>query len=225
MEGEGTGDVVGDLRANRNGRESTLQGLAGCFEGGGADVDGLVEDLRLEAGERAEEDAGLGGGAGAEFGEGEIGREVEEDLVGVDLEQGALGAGEVVLGERGDLLEEAGALLVVEEPRGKRAGRRGEAGAGLVCDFGGDFGRDRRSAFAGSFLKTFPAGFLESGGERGHVDFLRLQVACRRSGLGCGHFILRGADRRTASAWREERSSGRWRGYGSQGSRRSRREG
>jgi hypothetical protein len=34
-------------------------------------------------------------------------------------EEGALGAGEVVLGQRGDLLEEAGAALVVEEPGGR----------------------------------------------------------------------------------------------------------
>ena len=38
---------------------------------------------------------------------------------GVRGEDGTLGAGEVVLGEGGDLLEELGAALVVEEPRGK----------------------------------------------------------------------------------------------------------
>jgi hypothetical protein len=44
-------------------------------------------------------------------------------------EEGALGAGEVVLGEGGDLFEELGAALVVKEPGGEgllRSGR--EAG-------------------------------------------------------------------------------------------------
>ena len=41
------------------------------------------------------------------------------DFVGVGGEEGALGAGEVVLGEVGDLFEEVGAGLVVEEPGGE----------------------------------------------------------------------------------------------------------
>ena len=49
-------------------------------------------------------------------------------------EQGALGAGEVVLGEVGDLLEEVGAALVVEEPGGEGLRRGGEAGEGFVED-------------------------------------------------------------------------------------------
>ena len=51
----------------------------------------------------------------------------------VGREDGALGAGEVVLGEGGDLLEELGPRLVVEEPGGVRfgAGWRGPAGLRL----------------------------------------------------------------------------------------------
>ena len=57
-----------------------------------------------------------------------------EDLVGVGGEEGALGAGEVVLGEGGDLLEEAGAGGVVEEPGGEGFWRGGEAATGLGGD-------------------------------------------------------------------------------------------
>ena len=50
-------------------------------------------------------------------------------------EEGALGAGEVVLGQGGDLFEELGAGLVVEEPRGEGLLRRTEAAAaGLLGD-------------------------------------------------------------------------------------------
>ena len=59
-----------------------------------------------------EEKAWGGRGAGG-------GEELAEDVVGVGGEEGALGAGEVVLGELGDLLEELGAALVVEEPGGR----------------------------------------------------------------------------------------------------------
>ena len=47
-------------------------------------------------------------------------------------EDAALGAGEVVLGELGDLLEEMGAVFVVEEPGGEGFGGGGEADAGFV---------------------------------------------------------------------------------------------
>ncbi len=112
------GDVVGDLGADGDAGDGALEGGAGVVEGGGADVDGLVEDGGLEAGEGAEEEAGLGGGAGAELGEGDGVRlrRGAKMVVGVGGEEDALGAGEVVLGEGGDLLEEAGAGGVVEEP-------------------------------------------------------------------------------------------------------------
>jgi uncharacterized membrane protein YgcG len=48
--------------------------------------------------------------------------------------EGALGAGEVVLGKVGDLLEEVGAALVVEEPGREGLGGRSEAGEGFVQD-------------------------------------------------------------------------------------------
>ena len=79
-----------------------------------------------------EEEAGFGGGAGAELGDGDGGDEFEEDVVGAEGEDVALGAGEVVLGECGDLLEELGAALVVEEPgREGFLGGGGEAGEGF----------------------------------------------------------------------------------------------
>ncbi len=107
----------------------------GGFERGGADVDGLIEDLRLKARGGAEQDAGLGGGAGAELGDRDRWLERAEDLVGVGGEDRALGAGEVVLGECGDLLEEFGAAVVVEEPGWEGLLRHGgEAGEGGMED-------------------------------------------------------------------------------------------
>ena len=127
---DGVGDVVGDLGVDVDAGDGLLQGL-GLFEAGGADVDGLVEDVGLDGGGGAEEDAGLGGGACAELGEGDGSVQVADDVRGVGGEDGAFGAGEVVLGEGGDLLEEAGAGLVVEEPRGEGPGRCGETAAGF----------------------------------------------------------------------------------------------
>ena len=49
-------------------------------------------------------------------------------------EEGSLGTGEVILGEVGDLLEELGAALVVEEPRGEGFWGGGQAGEGFVQD-------------------------------------------------------------------------------------------
>ena len=57
-----------------------------------------------------------------------------DDVIGVGGEDAALGAGEVVLGELSNLLEEMGAGGVVEEPGGEGFRGGGEAGAGLACD-------------------------------------------------------------------------------------------
>src|ERR1039458_2318834 len=65
------GDVVGDLGADGDAGDVAFDGFAGFVEGGGADVDGLVEDVRLLPREGAEEDSGFGGRAGAELGNGE----------------------------------------------------------------------------------------------------------------------------------------------------------
>ena len=140
LEGVGLGDVVGDLGMDEDAGDGGGEVGGGFGECGGADVDGLVEDLGLEAGGGLEEEAGLGGGAGAKFGDGDGGDEFEEDFVGVGGEEGALGAGEVILGECGDLLEELGATLVVEEPGREGLLGGGEAGEGFVED--GLGGRD-----------------------------------------------------------------------------------
>jgi len=42
-----------------NSGDGAFYGLAGLVEGGGADIDGLVENGGLESSERAEEDAGF----------------------------------------------------------------------------------------------------------------------------------------------------------------------
>ena len=73
LDGERVGDVVGDARADGDAWDGALDLRVGFVERGGADVDGLVEDVRLDLGERAQQDAGLAGGAGAELGDGEGG--------------------------------------------------------------------------------------------------------------------------------------------------------
>ena len=60
------GDVVGDLGTDGELGDVGFE-LDGFVEGGGADVDGLVDDFVLEAGGGFEEDAGFGGGAGAQL--------------------------------------------------------------------------------------------------------------------------------------------------------------
>jgi len=133
-DGVALGDVVGDVRLDADAANRSERGVGG-FERGGADVDGLIEDLGLEVRSSAEQDAGLGGGAGAKLGDGDRRLERAEDLIGVSGEDRALGAGEVVLGELGDLLEELGATFVVEEPGREGVLRRGgEAGEGFVED-------------------------------------------------------------------------------------------
>ena len=124
------GNVIGDLGTNGEIGDRSFE----CFgfgEAGGAYVDGLVEEAGLGASGGAEEDAGLGGGACAKLGDGDGAGKKREDFSGVRGEDGALGAGEVVLGEGGDLLEELGAGLVVEEPGGEDFGIGGEASAGF----------------------------------------------------------------------------------------------
>ena len=158
VEGVAFGDVVGNLGLDDDAGNVGGEGGGGFVECRRADVDGAVEDLRLEADGGLEKEAGLGGGAGAELGDGygvlrregraggrAGGGEFEEDVVGMGGEEGALGAGEVVLGEGGDFFEQLGASLVVEEPGREGLLRRGgEAGEGFVenCFVENGGGRD-----------------------------------------------------------------------------------
>ena len=146
-DGVALGYVVGDVRLDAQAGDACERGVGG-FERGGADVDGLLEDLRLEARGGAEKDAGLGGGAGAQLRDGDRRLERAEDLIGAGGEDGALGAGEVVLGESGYLFEELRAEVVVKEPRWEGLLRRGgEAGEGGLEDCvveGGESGGGHR---------------------------------------------------------------------------------
>ena len=86
-------------------------------------IDGLVDDASLLTDGGGEQNSGLGGGACAELDQGEFaGRSLSscrllKNFVGVRGKDATLGAGQVVLGKLGDLLEEMGASLIVEEPR------------------------------------------------------------------------------------------------------------
>ena len=64
LEGVGLGDVVGYLGLDVEAGDVGGEGFGG-FEGGGADVDGLVEELGLKAGGGLEEKTGFAGTAGA----------------------------------------------------------------------------------------------------------------------------------------------------------------
>jgi hypothetical protein len=146
------GDVVGGLRLDVDAGDAGEEGCS-FIERGGADVDGLIQQSGLRGGEGAEENAGLGRGAGTEFGDGDWratiacgacisgGRITEarsmedaDELLRVGREDGALGAGEVVLRQGRDALKEPGADLVVEEPGWKRLlASTGRAAAVTKC--------------------------------------------------------------------------------------------
>jgi len=144
--GERLGGVVGDLWLDGDAGDVGLEVGSRLIEGAWGDIYGLVEDASLPLDRGGEEDAGLGGGACAEFkeGEGVAGSGDVEDLVRMLGEDGAFGAGEVVLGKSGDLLEEVGAAIVVEEPGGEGSRIGEEASSGLggygVADRGLDGG-------------------------------------------------------------------------------------
>ena len=121
-EGDRVGDVIGDLRVDGDPGEGLFEVEAGFFESGRADVDGLVEQAGLGGGGGAEEDTGFGRGACAELDDGDFPADGGEDSGGAGGEDSAFGAGEIVLGELGNLLEEEGAGFVVEEPGGEGFG-------------------------------------------------------------------------------------------------------
>jgi len=160
VEGEAFAGVVGYLDADGDPGDILADVFAGFDEGGGGDVYGLVDDASLLAHGGGEEDAGLGGGARAEFDDGEDGggvvargeRGLGDDFVGVGGEDAALGAGEVVLRKLGDLLEEVGTGFVVEEPWRERFRGRGETCASFCgyCPDGAGGGDEFRS-WAGEF--------------------------------------------------------------------------
>src|SRR6266851_395985 len=147
VEGQTLAGVVGDLNADNNARDVGADVLAGRRERGRGDVDGLVDDASLPADCGGEEDSGLGGGACAQFDQGQglsVSSGLLDDFVSVRGEDAALGAGEVVLGQGRNLLEEVGTGFIVEEPGGEGSGARGEAATG----FGG-------YGFDGACLRRF----------------------------------------------------------------------
>jgi hypothetical protein len=89
-----------------------------------------------------EKNASLGGGSGAKLDEckersgiGATGlRGERDDLIGMGGEEFTFGAGEVILWQCGDLLEETRTRFVVEEPGGECFGERAEARADLRGD-------------------------------------------------------------------------------------------
>src|SRR5262249_45076786 len=87
-------------------------------------------------GERVEQQPRLLGRPRAELHE-RVGGGAHRDITGVPGEDGALGAGRVVLRQAGDLVEQAATLLVVEPLRREDLRRRGEPGTSVGTERGG----------------------------------------------------------------------------------------
>ena len=118
--------VVGDLTSHGDAGDVREDVLTGLGQRGLRDIDGLIDDASLLPHRGGEQNSGLGGGACAKFDESELARgplpagSFAKDLFGMRCEDAAFGARQVVLGKLGDLLEEPGACLVVEEPGRQR---------------------------------------------------------------------------------------------------------
>src|SRR6185503_18402968 len=147
------GDVIEDV-------------LAGAVERRDRDIDRLVDHAPLQPDCRREKNARLGGGARSKLDERKglawLAGGRTDDLIRVGREDGALDAGQVVLGQRGDLLEEMRTCLVVEEPGRKGLLSRGSRG-------------QTRAGFAGYCFRNGVKGFRS--GSRWHVEFLSLSAA------------------------------------------------
>jgi hypothetical protein len=101
-------------------------GGRGVADHGAVDVERDVAPERAGARHGVEQDAGLGGGAGPELDElADAGG--RDDRVGARLEDRALGAGRVVLGQLADPVEQRGAARVVEVLGRQLLGGAGEA--------------------------------------------------------------------------------------------------
>src|SRR5690606_6917503 len=168
------------------------QRVAGGGERGGRDVDRQVGGARARrragAGrdDASEQDAGLAAAAGAELDDRARGTGERGDLVAVRLEDRDLGAREVVLGEPRDLLEQARALVVVEEVRRQPPRRRAQPRGDVrlhVC------GRPRggRAARVGG------------AGARGARARRALLPGCARGGAAVRRAVLSAAIHGTAS--------------------------
>src|SRR5690625_2286656 len=90
------------------------------------DVDGHETAQAAVTAHGVQEQSGLDPGSGAEFDKG-LGVGRLGDLVGVEFEDGAFGAGRVVLGQLGDVLEQGAAACVVEPLGWELFGAEGQA--------------------------------------------------------------------------------------------------
>src|SRR5699024_502826 len=98
----------------------------GCGEEVSADVDGNKTAQTAVTAHGGQEQSGLDPGSGAEFEKG-LGIGHLGDLVGVAFEDGAFGAGRIVLGQLGDVLEQGSAVCVVEPLGRELFGAEGQA--------------------------------------------------------------------------------------------------
>ncbi len=203
--------------------DDRLHGEAGVLlcQGGGRGPQGGVADIERDvAAEPAarlhgvEQDPRLLAGAGAELDQ-DVGIGLEDHVLGVGVQDRALGPGRVVLGQAGDLVEQAASPVVVEVDRRELLGIRGQPGAhvglhGVPEVAAREVDVDGGGDHAGHGL----------GGLRGRwARVARWTKAPRLSGIRC---CGPAAGRRRPNGRTEGRSCGRWHGCGPGGSRTNR---
>ena len=101
------------------------------LENGTGDVDGDKAQLPMSAQQGLNDETRLAGRTGTQFDEIDGVSHVSDEIVGMFLENGALRAGRVVLGQVTDLLEQVGSGLVVEVQTGEPLAWRSEADANI----------------------------------------------------------------------------------------------
>src|ERR1035441_3479604 len=94
---------------------------------GRRNINRVKQRSALPAQQLLNQDAGLAGGAGAEFDQGQRRSGMLQDIARVRLQDRALGAREIVLRQLGDLLEQRAADVVVKQFRRQPLGRRTQA--------------------------------------------------------------------------------------------------
>ena len=169
---EGLGEVGADRDHGQAcvGRGELVGGVAQEFAG---DVDGHVAGRGTEM---VEDDAGLGAAAAAELEQQGLRATGSGHLGGVTARDHQLGAGRIVLGERADLVEEPGAVVVVKILAGqglRRGGQARERVAAQVAGGGREVDEGERPVWTGG-----------AGPGRVPLDFEHGHLA-RRSPLNC----------------------------------------
>src|SRR6185437_8159817 len=130
--------VVGHARLDADAGNFRLKMLGSGGQRGFRNIDGDIIHRALAVDGGLEEQAGFFRSSGAEFDYGKGTRTgLLKNLVRVARKNGALGAGEVILGQASNGLEEARTAFVIKQPRRKPLWTCGEAAKNLGADGSG----------------------------------------------------------------------------------------